>query len=54
MISQLDVLDGMLNLMELYLGNNLIADLKEVVKLRDLQRLIILDISCNPVQSNTE
>lgn len=37
--------------MELYLGNNLIADVKETIKLQDLQRLIILDISGNPMSS---
>jgi len=34
--------------MELYLGNNFISDIREIVKLKDLPRLIILDISCNP------
>ena len=33
--------------MELYLGNNIISDLKEVTKLKVLSRLIILDISGN-------
>ena len=33
--------------MELYLGNNLISDVKETIKLKELQRLIILDISGN-------
>jgi len=33
--------------MELYLGNNLIEDIKEIINLRELQRLIILDISGN-------
>lgn len=33
--------------MELYLGNNLIADTREIIKLKELQRLIILDISGN-------
>lgn len=33
--------------MELYLGNNLISDVKEIVKLKQLSRLIILDISGN-------
>lgn len=33
--------------MELYLGNNVISDIKEIVKLKQLARLIILDISGN-------
>lgn len=33
--------------MELYVGNNLISDVKETIKLKELQRLIILDISGN-------
>lgn len=37
----------MQTLMELYLGNNLIEDIKEIINLRELQRLIILDISGN-------
>jgi len=50
-ISRLDGLEELHNLMELYLGNNLIADVKETIKLQDLQRLIILDISGNPMSS---
>ena len=38
--------------MELYLGNNLISDVKETIKLKDLQRLIILDISGNLMSSS--
>jgi Leucine-rich repeat (LRR) protein len=38
--------------MELYLGNNMITDIREIVKLKDLPRLIILDISCNPGANN--
>lgn len=37
--------------MELYLGNNIISDLKEIVKLKALSRLIILDISGNSLSS---
>lgn len=33
--------------MELYLGNNLIDDTREITKLKSLSRLIILDISGN-------
>lgn len=47
-ISRLDGVEDLQFLMELYLGNNLIADIREIVKLKDLPRLIILDISCNP------
>jgi len=46
-IQLLDGLDGLQTLMELYLGNNLISDVKEIVKLKQLSRLIILDISGN-------
>lgn len=34
-------------LMELYLGNNLVDDIREITNLKELQRLIILDISGN-------
>mmetsp|Transcript_17811 Transcript_17811/g.27554 ORF Transcript_17811/g.27554 Transcript_17811/m.27554 type:complete len:133 (+) Transcript_17811:3569-3967(+) len=37
----------MQTLMELYLGNNQIDDIKEIINLKELQRLIILDISGN-------
>lgn len=33
--------------MELYLGNNCIKDIKEIIKLKALNRLIILDILGN-------
>jgi Leucine-rich repeat (LRR) protein len=33
--------------MELYLGNNMIDEIKEIINLKELQRLIILDISGN-------
>ena len=33
--------------MELYIGNNLIADIKEILNLKSLPKLIILDISGN-------
>jgi len=33
-IQLLDGLDGLQTLMELYLGNNLISDVKEIVKLK--------------------
>lgn len=37
----------MQTLMELYLGNNMIDEIKEIINLKELQRLIILDISGN-------
>jgi Leucine-rich repeat (LRR) protein len=40
--------------MELYLGNNLISDVKETIKLKELQRLIILDISGNIMCHNRD
>lgn len=46
-IQKLTGFDDMQTLMELYLGNNLVEDIKEVTNLKDLQRLIILDISGN-------
>ena len=52
-ISRLDGLEELQYLMELYMGNNLIADVKETIKLQDLSRLIILDISGNPMSSGT-
>ncbi|KAJ1494090.1 hypothetical protein T484DRAFT_1766595, partial [Baffinella frigidus] len=36
-------------LLELYLGNNKVADLKEALNLKPLPKLIILDLSGNPV-----
>ena len=39
--------------MELYLGNNLIFDIKEIIKLKSLARLIILDISGNNLSRDT-
>lgn len=34
-------------LMELYLGNNQVGDIREIVNLKELSRLIILDVSGN-------
>lgn len=53
-ISRLDGLEEMQCLMELYVGNNLISDVKETIKLKELQRLIILDISGNIMCSNKD
>lgn len=52
-ISILDGLDSLQTLMELYLGNNLINDIKEITKLKNLGRLIILDISGNNLSRDT-
>ncbi len=46
-ISTLDGLENLQTLMELYLGNNFIGDMREITKLKNLGRLIILDISGN-------
>lgn len=46
-IANLDGLENLQTLMELYLGNNLISDTREITKLKTLSRLIILDISGN-------
>lgn len=40
--------------MELYVGNNLISDIKETTKLKELPRLIILDISGNIMCNNKD
>ena len=46
-IQRLSGFDDMQTLMELYLGNNMIDEIKEIINLKELQRLIILDISGN-------
>lgn len=40
--------------MELYCGNNRVAEIKQVLVLRDLSKLIILDLSGNPVCADAE
>jgi Leucine-rich repeat (LRR) protein len=40
--------------MELYLDNNTVSDLTEILKLRDLPKLIILDCSYNPLASHED
>lgn len=40
------------NLLELYLSHNLIKDIKEIVQLSELQKLIILDLSSNECSIN--
>jgi Leucine-rich repeat (LRR) protein len=42
------------NLMELYLGNNQLDSLKELAYLKDLPRLLILDMSGNPMSQLAE
>jgi Leucine-rich repeat (LRR) protein len=51
-ITRLDGLEDLQCLMELYMGNNMLGDIKEIIKLKDLQRLIILDISGNSFNIN--
>jgi hypothetical protein len=48
-IRTLQGLERCQSLMELYIANNRIATLKELQYLRDLPRLLILDLSGNPV-----
>jgi len=40
-------------LLELYLGNNKLADTKEINRIKDLQKLIILDMSGNPLSRDS-
>ena len=42
------------SLMELYCGNNLVQDLREVTHLRDLNKLIILDLTGNTLTTSQE
>ncbi len=48
-ISSTRGLEALSNLMELYMGNNQIPDLKSVLALKELPKLLILDLSGNPV-----
>lgn len=48
-ITTLNEFPDLINLMELYLGNNLITNPKEIQNLKNLKKLIILDISGNPL-----
>lgn len=48
----MDGLEELASLMELYIDNNQVVDIQEVMKLKDLPRLIILDCSCNPIANN--
>ena len=49
LIRSLSGLNGLLNLMELYVGNNAIAQVREILHLRSLPKLIIVDLSGNPL-----
>jgi len=48
-VTALSGLAKLSTLLELYLGNNRVADLKEALNLKPLPKLIILDLSGNPV-----
>jgi len=41
-------------LLELYLGNNKVSDMREVQQVRTMPKLIILDLSGNPVCMRAE
>jgi Leucine-rich repeat (LRR) protein len=47
-IEKLEDFPELRNLMELYIGNNNITESKEITHLKNLQKLIILDLSGNP------
>ena len=53
-IESLSGLSNVSTLLELYLGNNKLADIRQVLQLRPLPKLIILDLSGNPVCSRPE
>ena len=48
-VSSLEGLQGCVSLMELYLGNNRLEKLRQVQLLKSLPKLIILDLSDNPL-----
>lgn len=50
-ISRLDGLEELSGLMELYIDGNLIPETQEILKLKDLPRLVILDSTGNPMNS---
>ncbi|PRP86016.1 leucine rich repeat containing 48-like [Planoprotostelium fungivorum] len=50
-LESLSGLSSLVNLVELYLAGNLISEQREVLHLKPLNRLIILDLSSNPVKS---
>mmetsp|Transcript_46192 Transcript_46192/g.90974 ORF Transcript_46192/g.90974 Transcript_46192/m.90974 type:complete len:1578 (-) Transcript_46192:107-4840(-) len=49
LITSLKGLECLSSLMELYIGNNRISDLKEINHIRELPRLLIVDLSGNPI-----
>ena len=51
-LTSLQGIGSLTSLMELYLSNNSIATLRELVFLKDLPRLLILDLTGNPVTTN--
>mmetsp|Transcript_24462 Transcript_24462/g.61912 ORF Transcript_24462/g.61912 Transcript_24462/m.61912 type:complete len:537 (-) Transcript_24462:1523-3133(-) len=53
-ISSLAGLSKLTNLMELYIGNNKIAQRKEVQQLKEMPKLIILDLLGNPLCEDPE
>ena len=48
-ITTLENFPDLNNLMEMYLANNNIVNYKEIQNLKDLTKLIILDLSGNPL-----
>lgn len=51
-LTSLNGLQHLKNLMELYVGNNFIESLKEIQHLKNLNKLIILDMSGNPMAND--
>eukprot|EP00358_Blepharisma_japonicum_P002769 CAMPEP_0202955136 /NCGR_PEP_ID=MMETSP1395-20130829/51504_1 /ASSEMBLY_ACC=CAM_ASM_000871 /TAXON_ID=5961 /ORGANISM="Blepharisma japonicum, Strain Stock R1072" /LENGTH=526 /DNA_ID=CAMNT_0049671351 /DNA_START=1390 /DNA_END=2967 /DNA_ORIENTATION=- len=49
LINSLEGVEELQGIMELYIGNNRIQSLKDILLLRDLPKLIILDVSGNPL-----
>ena len=53
-ITSLAGLHRCVSLIELYLGNNAISNIREVFCLKSLNNLVILDLSGNPIASQTD
>jgi Leucine-rich repeat (LRR) protein len=53
-IASLQGLTGLNSLMELYIGNNNVAELREVQRLKSLPKLIIVDLLGNPLCTQEE
>lgn len=53
-LGSLSGLECLLNLMELYAGNNAIGEMRVIQMLKDLPKLIILDLLGNPLCSEAE